>query len=144
MKYLLLYIFLIVNINYIIGCAEKIKYTGKINNFKNEYSNLQNKEEVLNELGFPNHIDPINKNYIYFSEKEIVKNFYEVELVNRDTIVFIFNKDDEVVEINLYNKNEFKNFKNKKDKIENNLIKRGLIEKIFGGIGKQTLPNTSN
>jgi len=29
-----------------------------------------------------------------------------------------------------------------KEKTKNNLIKKGLLEKIFGGVGKRTLPNT--
>jgi hypothetical protein len=28
-------------------------------------------------------------------------------------------------------------------KTENNIVKRGLIEKIFGGVGTQQVPNTN-
>ena len=52
-----------------VSCKEKILYSGKILNEENfDFSKLKSKEEVIDKLGVPNFIDPIEKKYYYFSE----------------------------------------------------------------------------
>ena len=47
-----------------VSCNEKILYSGKIINEENfDFSKLQNKEEVIDKLGNPNFIDPVEKKY---------------------------------------------------------------------------------
>jgi len=76
-----------------VSCNEKILYTGKILHNENyDYSKLKNKEEVINKLGNPNFIDPIEKKYYYYSEKKYVKNFFKQKTSNRTMVVFILMK----------------------------------------------------
>ena len=44
-----------------------------------------------------------------------------------------------IKKLNLQNKNEISLAK---DETSNNIVERGLIEKIFGGVGPQQLPTT--
>ena len=126
-----------------VSCKEKILYSGKILNEENfDFSKLKNKEEVIDELGIPNFIDPIEKKYYYFSEKKYVKNFYKQKIINRIMVVFIFNENETIELISQYDLDDEQDVEYIKEKTPNELIKRGLIEKIFGGIGK-TVPSTT-
>tara|TARA_B100001105_G_C22186208_1_gene354983 strand:- start:204 stop:605 length:402 start_codon:yes stop_codon:yes gene_type:complete len=126
-----------------VSCKEKILYSGKILNEENfDFSKLKNKEEVIDELGIPNFIDPIEKKYYYFSEKKYVKNFYKQKIINRIMVVFIFNENETIKLISQYDLNDEQDVKNIKESTPNELIKRGLIQKIFGGIGN-TVPSTT-
>ena len=74
-----------------ISCNEKISYSGIILNDENiKFNELKNKEEIIDVLGNPNFIDPIEKKYYYFSEKKNTKNFFEQKITNR--ILFKYNK----------------------------------------------------
>ena len=55
----------------IASCADpKLIYSGKIINQKNlENLNISNKEELLQNLGQPSFIDPIENKFFYYSEK---------------------------------------------------------------------------
>ena len=44
---------------------------------------LTTKDEIVTSLGPPNYIDPIEKKYIYYSEKKISKNFYNNKTIER-------------------------------------------------------------
>ena len=126
-----------------VSCNEKIIYSGKILYEENfDYAKLKNKEEVIDILGKPNFIDPIEKKYYYFSEKKFVKNFFEQKISNRIVVVFIFNENETIKLVSQYDLNDQQDIKNIKDSTPNDLIKRGLIEKIFGGIGN-SMPITS-
>ena len=57
-------------------------------------------------------------------------------------LVFTFNQDDTVKLINEYDINEQNKIKLVKDQTESNIIQQGLLEKIFGGVGKSTTPTT--
>ena len=126
-----------------VSCKEKILYSGKILNEENFYfSKLKNKEEVIDKLGVPNFIDPIEKKYYYFSEKKYVKNFFKQKISNRIMVVFIFNENETIKSVSQYDLNDKQDVKNIKESTPNELIKRGLIQKIFGGIGN-TVPITT-
>ena len=125
-----------------VGCKEKILYSGKILNDEDfDFSKLKNKEEVIDELGVPNFIDPIEKKYYYFSEKKYVKNFFHQKISNRIVVVFIFNENETIKLISQYDLNDEQDVKNIKETTPNELIERRLFKKIFGGIGK-TVPST--
>ena len=137
-----LFLFLMIFILYV-RCSEKILYSGKIFDEENyDFAKLKNKEEVVDILGNPNFIDLIEKKYYYFSEKKNVRNFFEQKISNRLVVVFIFNENETIKLVSQYDLNDEQDVKNIKDSTPNELIKRGLIEKIFGGIGN-TLPNTT-
>ena len=126
-----------------VSCNEKILYSGKIINEENfDFAKLKNKEEVIDKLGKPNFIDSIEKKYYYYSEKKYVKNFFKQKISNRIMVVFIFNENETIKLVSQYDLNDEQDVINIKDSTSNELIKRGLIEKIFGGIGN-TLPNTT-
>ena len=126
-----------------VGCKEKILYSGKILNDEDfDFSKLKNKEEVIDELGVPNFIDSIEKKYYYFSEKKYVKNFFKQKISNRIVVVFIFNENETIKSVSQYDLNDEQDVKNIKESTPNELIKRGLIQKIFGGIGN-TVPSTT-
>ena len=126
-----------------VSCNEKILYSGKIINEENfDFSKLQNKEEVIDKLGNPNFIDPIEKKYYYFSEKKYVRNFFKQRITNRIMVVFIFNENETIKSVSQYDLNDEQDVKNIKESTPNELIKRGLIQKIFGGVGK-TVPSTT-
>ena len=126
-----------------ISCNEKIVYSGKILNEENfDFAKLTNKEEVIDKLGKPNFIDPIEKKYYYFSEKKYVKNFFKQKISDRIIVVFIFNENETIKLVSQYDLNDEQDVKNIKYTTPNELIKRRLFQKIFGGIGK-TVPSTS-
>ncbi len=126
-----------------VSCNEKILYSGKIFDEENiNFTKFSNKEEVVDKLGNPNFIDPIEKKYYYFSEKKYVKSFFKQKISNRIMVVFIFNENETIKSVLHYDLNDEQDVKNIKESTPNELIKRGLIQKIFGGVGK-TVPSTA-
>ena len=125
-----------------LSCVEKKSFSGSLKLNSVNFEKISNKSELIDLLGNPNYIDPIDNKYYYFSEKRLEKNFYEKSLESRTILIFKFNKNDIIVSKNQYSLNDEKKLKIIKDTTKDNIIKRGLIEKIFGGVGKQQLPNT--
>jgi len=125
----------------IFGCSEKTLYTGKIyNNLNNDIHNLKTKSEIINYIGYPNYIDPIENKYFYYSEKKIIRNFFDNKTIYKKLIVFDFNADNTIKLINEYNLDNENDIKLVKDQTSNEIIGQGLLEKIFGGVGTSTLP----
>ena len=126
-----------------VSCNEKILYSGKILHKEDfDYAKFKNKEEVIDKLGNPNFIDPIEKKYYYYSEKKYVKNFFKQKISNRIVVVFIFNENETIKSVSQYDLNDEQDVKNIKESTPNELIKRGLLRKIFGGVGPSG-PSTS-
>ena len=144
MKILNKIFFLFVITLFITNCAEKVTYSGKIINDNSlDYSSLVNKQEVLSKFGNPNYIDPIENKYFYYSEKKITKNFFDNKIEKRETIVFVFDSNDLIISVKNYNLDDEKDISFEKDKTPNDLIERGWIEKIFGGVGKSAITEES-
>ena len=118
------------------SCNEKISYNGKIFNLNEEFYNLNNKKETINYLGYPNYIDPIEKKYFYYSEKKITKNFFNSNIVDRKLIVVHFNSNDTIKSIDEYDLDSQKQIKLVEEQTSSGILKQGLLEKVFGGIGK--------
>jgi outer membrane protein assembly factor BamE (lipoprotein component of BamABCDE complex) len=127
----------------ILSCVETKSYSGKLIDEIFQYDSLLNKTQVTSKLGQPNFIDPIENKYYYYFEKRINKNIFDSRLEKRTMIVFNFEENENVQSFNQYNLNQEQQINIMKDKTKNNLIDRGLIEKIFGGIGKQKLSDNS-
>ena len=143
MLYLFKKIFLIIYILIITNCSEKVSYSGKILNEKDlQIENLKNKEEVIFKIGQPNYIDPIENKYYYFSEKHKYKNIFNKKIQNRIILVFNFDSNDKVISFNNFDLEDTNEIKFAKETTPNNLLKRGLMEKVFGGVGKTYIPNT--
>lgn len=136
MKHLFIILAFLLQTLFIISCTEKISYSGKIHNYKDDvFNNITSKNEVINYFGEPSFIDPIEKKYFYFSEKKITKNFFKNNVSERKLIVFEFNYNDLIKSINEFNLDDQNNTNLIKEQTSNDLIKQGLLEKIFGGIG---------
>ena len=128
----------------IASCADpKLIYSGKIINQKNlENLNTTNKVELVKNLGQPSFIDPIENKFFYYSEKIKENNFFSKENEYSFIFVFAFDIKDNLIERKVINLNDLQTKKMNKLETENNIIQRGLIEKIFGGVGTQKVPNT--
>ena len=128
----------------IISCSEKITYTGLIIDENINYNEINNKDELLRLLGQPNYIDPIENNFYYFSEKNISKNHLTKKTIDRLILVYYFDQENNIIDTKKLNLDDEKNIKISENRIKNDLIKKGLIEKIFGGVSAQpSIPTTS-
>ena len=128
----------------IISCSEKITYTGLIINENINYSEINNKNDLLKLLGQPNYIDPIENNFYYFSEKNISKNNLTKNTIDRLILVYYFDDKDNIINTKKLNLDDEKNINISENRIKNDLIQKGLIEKIFGGVSAQpSIPTTS-
>lgn len=141
-KYLKVIIFILM-LFIILSCVETKSYSGKLIDENFKYDSLLNKTQVTSKLGQPNFIDPIENKYYYYFEKRINKNIFDSRIEKRTMIVFNFEENENVQSFNQYNLNQEQQINIIKDKTKNNLIDRGLIEKIFGGIGKQKISDNS-
>ena len=141
-KYLKIIIFIVILL-ITLSCVETKSYSGKLIDENFKYDSLLNKTQVTSKLGQPNFIDPIENKYYYYFEKRINKNIFDSRIEKRTMIVFNFEENENVQSFNQYNLNQEQQINFIKDKTKNNLIDRGLIEKIFGGIGKQNLSDNS-
>ena len=128
---------------FLFSCTENITYSGKIINNNSDYKNISKKSQLIDTLGQPNYIDIIENKYYYFSEKTVSSNFFDEEIKKRNVIVYNFDKNDNIILINEFNLDNERVVSLNKDRTLNNLSERGIIERIFGGVGKQQLPNTS-
>ena len=128
----------------IISCTEKITYTGLIIDEKINYSEINNKNDLLKLLGQPNYIDPMENNFYYFSEKNISKNSLTKKTVDRLILVYYFDDENNIINTKRLNLDDEKAVDISENRIKNDLIKKGLIEKIFGGVSAQpSIPTTS-
>ena len=134
---------IILSINYIFGCAEKTTYSGKIIT-QNDLSNINiiNKNNLINKFGKPSYIDKIQNEYFYFTEKSKSKNFYSNKVEYSYLFVFKFDQNDQIISTESIDllKNDFNKYQ--KNETINNIVKKGLIEKVFGGVGPNQLPNS--
>ena len=129
----------------IISCSDtKVTYSGKIINQKNlDNLNISNKFSLLENFGHPSFIDPIENKYFYYFEKTKENNFFSKKNEYSYIFVFALDKNDHVIEKQVINLNNVQKKEINKMKTENRIVKRGLIEKIFGGVGTQRVPNTN-
>ena len=126
------------------NCSNKIIYSGKIlDNDELKEVNFTNKEKLLTKLGSPSYIDPIENKFFYFSEKSQKKSMFKKEIKYSYIFVFKMNENEEIIETKVFNTKNIENIKFSNDKTSNQIVKRGLLEKIFGGVGtQQELPTT--
>ena len=129
----------------IISCTEpKLIYSGKIINQKNlDNLGIANKTELIQNWGQPSFIDPVENKFFYYSEKIKENNFFSKENQYSFIFVFAFDTNDNVIERKVLDLNQLQKNRMSKLETENNIIQRGLIEKIFGGVGTQKVPNTN-
>ena len=138
------FIFYIIIFLTLANCSNKVIYSGKILNQEQlEDINFVNKEGLVSKLGQPNYVDTIENKYFYFSEKSEKKSIFNKEVKYSYVFVFKIDKNDEIIETKVFNTEEVKNVSFSNDKTSNEIIKRGLLERIFGGVGtQQELPTS--
>ena len=126
------------------NCSNKTTYSGKIiNQDILQDINFENKNKLISKLGYPSYIDPIENKFFYYSEVSEKKSILKKEIKYSYVFVFRINENDQIVETNVYNTKNIESIKFSEDKTSNEIIKRGLLEKIFGGVGtQQELPTT--
>ena len=127
---------------YIFGCVEKTTYSGKIITNDNLDLNILNKNELISKFGQPSYIDNLSNKYFYFTEKKKETNFYNKKIEYSYLFVFEINDNDKIVNSESINLLKDKNHKYRKVQTSNNIIKRGLLETVFGGIGTNPMPNS--
>jgi len=129
---------LIVLFFFIYSCANRTIYSGKILNQDNFTNiNFTNQKNLINNFGYPSYIDPINNKYFYYAEMEQKKSAFKKKINYSIIFVFEFDENNNIKNSKVYdlNKKNEPNFIN--EITENEIIKRGLLEKIFGGVGPQ-------
>ena len=126
------------------NCSNKITYSGKIvNQDELKDINYENKTKLISKLGYPSYIDPIENKFFYFSEVSEKKSILKKEIKYSYVFVFTIDEYDQIVESKVYNTKQIQKIKFSDDKTSNQIIKRGLLEKVFGGVGtQQELPTT--
>ena len=126
------------------NCSNKTTYSGKfLNNEELKEINFTNKEKLISKLGTPSYIDPIENKFFYFSEKSEKKSIFSKEVKYSFVFVFKIDENDKIINSQVFNIKDIKDVKLSKDKTTNEIVKRGLLEKIFGGVGtQQELPTT--
>ena len=135
-------IIIIILSSYILGCVEKTTYSGKIITNEDLDLKILNKNELINKFGQPSYIDSLSNKYFYFTEKKKETNFYDNKIEYSYLFVFEVNDNDKIVKSESINLLKEKNHKYLKIQTSNNIIKRGLLESIFGGIGANPMPNS--
>ena len=141
MKFIKIIIIIILS-HYIFGCVEKTTYSGKIITNDNLDLNILNKNELINKFGQPSYIDNLSNKYFYFTEKKKEVNFYNKKIEYSYLFVFEINDNDKIINSESINLLKNKNHKYRKIQTSNNIIRRGLLETIFGGIGTNPMPNS--
>ena len=132
----------IILFQYIFGCVEKTTYSGKIINNDDLDLNILNKNELLNKFGQPSYIDNLSNKYFYFTEKKTEANYYNKKIEYSYLFVFEIDGNDKIISSESINLLKNKNHKYRKIQTSNDIIKRGLLETIFGGIGTNPMPNS--
>ena len=126
------------------NCSNKTTYSGKfLNNEELKEINFTNKDNLISKLGTPSYIDPIENKFFYFSEKSEKKSIFNKEVKYSFVFVFKIDDNDKIINSEVFNIKDIKDIKLSKDKTTNEVVRRGLLEKIFGGVGTQKeLPTT--
>lgn len=135
--------YLFILVFFITSCTNQTIYSGKIlNQEKLENLNFENKKKLLDIMGTPSYVEPIDNKYFYYSKKEEKKSIFNKKIEYHYIFIFEFDKNDRIINSKVYDLENINDFELVKDETENEVIKRGLLEKIFGGVGPEGLPNT--
>ena len=135
---------LIVFIFFISNCTQQTTYSGKILELSNlDNINFENKESLVDKLGSPSYIDPISNKFFYYSEKQQKKSIFNKKTDYSYIFVFEFDREDKIIYSKVFDLTNRQNMDLIKEETSSEIINRGLLEKIFGGVGPDTdLPTT--
>tara|TARA_B100000963_G_C22288181_1_gene520221 strand:- start:193 stop:621 length:429 start_codon:yes stop_codon:yes gene_type:complete len=126
------------------NCSNKITYSGKILNEETlKDINFTNKEKLIGKLGYPSYVDEVQNKLFYFSETSEKKSIFNKKVKYSYVFVFKIDENEKIVETKVYNIKNVKNIKIANEKTPNEIVKRGILEKVFGGVGtQQEIPTT--
>ena len=128
----------IIIIFFINNCANKTVYSGKILNQDNfSKINFNDKKSLEDNFGYPSFIDPISNKYFYFSEKEDRKSIFNKKTKYSLVFVFGFDNNNLIKSSKVYDLTKKENINIISEITENEIVKRGILEKVFGGVGPQ-------
>ena len=126
------------------NCSNKITYSGKILNEETlKDINYTNKEKLISKLGNPSYVDEIQNKFFYYSETSEKKSIFNKKI--KYSYVFVFKIDDSenIIETKVYNIKNISDIKIVNEKTSNEIVQRGILEKVFGGVGtQQELPTS--
>ena len=135
---------IIVFIFFISNCTQQTTYSGKILELSNlDNINFENKESLVDKLGSPSYIDPISNKFFYYSEKQQKKSIFNKKTDYSYIFVFEFDREDKIIYSKVFDLTNRQNIDLIKEETSSEIIKRGLLEKIFGGVGPDTNLPTS-
>ncbi len=127
-----------------ISCSETTIYSGKILNqeeFKN--INFENKENLIKIMGQPSFSDPLENKFFYFSKKETKHSVFKNEISYSYIFIFKFDKNNQIIKSQVYDLKNTDKLKIIEEETSSEIVKRGLLERIFGGVGpNQELPTS--
>ena len=127
----------------ILGCVEKTTYSGKIITSKDLSNlNISNKNELIEKFGPPSYIDNIQNKLFYYTEMVKTKNFFNQKVEYSYLFVFEVDNYNKIIGTESINLLENNNNIYQKQETNNNIIKKGFLEKVFGGVGPNKLPNS--
>ena len=130
---------LIVFIFFINNCTQQTTYSGKILELSNlDNINFENKESLVDKLGSPSYIDPISNKFFYYSEKQQKKSIFNKKTDYSYIFVFEFDREDKIIYSKVFDLTNRQNIDLIKEETSSEIIKRGLLEKVFGGVGPKT------
>ena len=135
---------LVVFIFFISNCTQQTTYSGKILELSNlDNINFENKESLVDKLGSPSYIDPISNKFFYYSQKQQKKSIFNKKTDYSYIFVFEFDREDKIIYSKVFDLTNRQNIDLIKEETSSEIIKRGLLEKIFGGVGPDTNLPTS-
>ena len=135
---------IIVFIFFINNCTQQTTYSGKILELSNlDNINFENKESLVDKLGSPSYIDPISNKFFYYSQKQQKKSIFNKKTDYSYIFVFEFDREDKIIYSKVFDLTNRQNIDLIKEETSSEIIKRGLLEKIFGGVGPDTNLPTS-
>ncbi len=130
------FIVLIISLLLINNCSNQISYSGKIFNEENiQKLDFKNKNNLQNKLGNPSYIDPITGKFFYYLERNTQKSAFNKHTDYSYIFVFEFNENETIANTSVYDLKNNKNIELVKDETGSTILKRGLLEKMFGGVG---------
>ena len=126
------------------NCSNNTTYSGKLlNQDELDDLNFKDKKKLIQKLGSPSFVDPIENKFFYFAQKSKKNSIFKSKIEYSYVFVFKFNEEEIIISSKVYDTKNLENIKFSSDKTTNEIVKRGLLEKIFGGVGtQQELPTT--
>ena len=122
----------------IYSCTNKTIYSGKILNQEN-FTNIDfnNQKNLISNFGYPSYIDPISNKYYYYAEMEEKESAFKKKINYSLVFVFEFDDNNNIINSKVYDLNNKEDINVIDEITENEIVKRGLLERIFGGVGPQ-------